>query len=148
MDFRSHHLQESSWGLSPSPGCATLSLVHYSMSFLSPPFRRSNIDIHPPRIFISARSESRTRTSLRTADFESAGSTIPPPGHIKNTTDFRSHCLSEDRRTPDRQSVFLHLPQLARGRVFLLNIICTFPSHTPLLVCLCETYQYPILLFL
>ena len=29
-----------------------------------------------------AQGESRTRTSLQTADFESAGSTIPPLGHI------------------------------------------------------------------
>ena len=71
----------------------TLSLVLYSVSFLSQPYMRSNIDTHPPWIFISARGETRTHTSLRTADFESAGSTIPPLGHIKkNTTDFRSHC--------------------------------------------------------
>ena len=45
-----------------------------------------------------AQGESRTRTSLQTADFESAGSTIPPLGHIIENkrisvvTFLKSHC--------------------------------------------------------
>ena len=38
-----------------------------------------------------ARGETRTRTSSRTTDFESVGSTIPPLGHRWEQKDFRSH---------------------------------------------------------
>ena len=48
--------------------------------------------------FFCAQGESRTRTSLQMADFESAGSTIPPLGHIIENkrisvvTFLKSHC--------------------------------------------------------
>ena len=48
--------------------------------------------------FFCTQGESRTRTSLQMADFESAGSTIPPLGHIIENkrisvvTFLKSHC--------------------------------------------------------